>query len=467
MKAIVANLLFGGILGCLGWAETTLANPQSNHLSPDISLISSVSDAVNLATEPAADLPIQRVADSIFTKSEVALSESYRFYGGVSMTLHALKNLRDSPSLTNKYYSSLGKQAYVHHAEEFDLVLGFQKAFWSSNNQGKYWGITTVEQWGGNHHQQLNLPQLNYIDSAPILAAGNSALTFTSGGNSNLAEPLTLAQDQEYSPDFDNFRGGVAYHYGLDSELTMGVGFIYEDNFAGFTQLVYDSKILPLQTTFSLIAKDAAIGLHSHVLFKPAENFIVNYHYDEQSKQKFDLNWRIASELTLIAEGSTKTDSYSSGFKLEVENKLISLSASAALDNHSHWQWKFNSRIGPFKLTYKSNQRKSSSELKTNLFQADNWGLKCAALVKYQSKIVKEEPQEFVFWGARLDSTKKIRPNQNLWSLELGWGSGITGQGLKVVGSVALKSNLTLKLDYQEVSPVSDESKIKLQLSSR
>lgn len=448
MKAIVANTLFGGIFGCLSWTNSTLANPQSVHqASLDIASISSIALEAGYQTILPEVSPILSLVDQI-------------------ITIYPLTHFSESSSLT-KYYSSSGKQAYIYNAEQTDLVLGFQQAFWSGANASKYWGVTTVKQWGETNYRQLKLPQLNYIDSAPVLAAGSSALTFSGGGNKNLAQPNTLKQDQEYSPDFENFRGGVAYHHGVERDLTIGVGLIYEDDFSGFTQLTYDSHILPLQTTFSLIAKEASVYLNSHVLFKPASNLEVNYYYVEEAEQKFDLSWGIASELTLIAAGNTKNDSYSTGLKLEVQNNLFSLSASASLDNQRNWQWKFNSQIGRLKLTYNQNQQKSSSQLNANLFEADTLGLQCAAFVKYQSRIKKEEQQEFVAWGVQLNSATKIRPNQNLWSLELGFGSGVEGKGMNVSGSLALKPNLTLKLDYEEISAVSDETKIKLQLNSQ
>ncbi|MEM8672679.1 MAG: hypothetical protein AAGF83_02225 [Cyanobacteria bacterium P01_G01_bin.67] len=449
MKAIVANVLFGGIFGCLGWTNPAQANPQSvNQAALDLSQTSTIS-AKLLAQEILLDIPpIFGVVDRIFT-------------------INPIDSFQEPLSSASKYYLSWSQQPYVHDSEQIDLVLGFQKTFWSSTNQGKYWGVTTVEQWGNSSYKKFSLPQLNYIDSAPVLAVGSSALTFSGGGNNNLAQPVTLDQDRESSPDFENFRGGVAYHHGIASQLTMGVGFIYEDYLGSFTQVTYDSDLLPIKTTFSLIAQEAAINLHSHVLFQPASNFAVNYYHGSESQQKFDLNWNVASNLTLVANGNIKTDSYSTGIKIAVQSDFLSLSATAALDNQNNLQWQLNSQIGRFKFTYNSNQQKSSSELKANLFEAENLGFKCSAVVRYQTRLVKEEQNEYITWGAELNSATKIRPNNNLWSLQLSYGSGFHGQGWNVSGSIALQPNLTLKLDYQEISATSDETKIKLQLSSQ
>ncbi|MEM8721792.1 MAG: hypothetical protein AAGE84_21250 [Cyanobacteria bacterium P01_G01_bin.39] len=497
MKAIVANVLFGSIFGCLGCVNSAQANPKSvnqtsmksfsdygvynpstvnrqtayyqsrtNYQSANFGLIH-IADYPHLRLQPLNISQIPNINISARLVAQPFLPKIPQIFGVIDhiFTINSLDSFHKSSSAVNEYYSSGGQKPYVHNAEQINLALGFQKTFWSSTNQNKYWGVTAVEQWGKSDHQTLNLPQINYVDSALVLAKGNSALTFSGGGNRNLAKSTTLDQDLEYSPDFEDFRGGVTYHHGIASELTMGVGFIYEDYFAGFTQLTYDSNILPIKTTFSVIAKETVVDLYSHVLFQPTSNFVVNY-YGEEEQQKFDLNWSFGSELTLIANGNTKTDSYSTGIKIAVQNDFLSLSASAALDQQSNWQWNLNSQIGGFQFTYNSNPKKTSSELSTSLFNAENTGLKCSAFVKYQIQTSKEEQKDFITWGAKLNSSSKIRPNNNLWSLELGYGSGFHGKGLNISGSLSLKPNLTLKLDYQEVSAVSDESKIKLQLSS-
>lgn len=448
MKAIVANVLFGGTLGCLGWTSSAMANTKNvNQPSLDVSETSIVSA-------------------QIF--SEEALPEIPQSFGLVDRILninqldsfHSVVNQEQQDSLPS------GKQPYIYDAEQVDLVLGFQNTFWSSGNQHQYWGLTTIQQWGESNPQELSLPdlpELNYTDSSPVLATGSSALTFSGGGNKNLVTESVLNQDDP-SQEFEEFRGGITYHRGVGSEVTLGVGFIYEDNVAGFTQLTYNSSILPLKTTFSLLVKESTVDLRSHLRFQPASNLVINY-YNESETHKFDLNWGATSNLSFIAKGNIYTESYSTGVQIAVKNNFLSLSASAALDNNNNLQWKLNSQIGNFKLAYDSNQEKNSSELSTNLLDSKDLGFQCSAFIKYQS-ILKKEQEEFVVWGGKLHSTGKISPNQPFWTLDLGYGSGVHGSGLIVNSTVNLNPNLSLKLDYQEISAGSDDTKIKLQLSS-
>ena len=446
MKAIVANVLFGGTLGCLGWTNSALANPK-------------------IVNQPALGISqTSIISASIF--SPEALLESSLSLNLVNriLTINELDSFHSSLSSTNKDYFPSGKKPFVHDSEQIDLVLGFQNTFWPSASKQKYWGLTTVEHWGENSTSELSLPQLNYTDSSPVLAVGSSTLTFSGGGTKDLGKQAILDQGDR-SQEFEEFRGGISYHRGVASQVTLGVGFIYEDNVAGFSQLTYDSDVLPIKTTFSLLYKESTVDLHSHVRFQPASNFAVNY-YNDQKNQKFDLNWGMSSSLSLIAKGNTQTESYSTGINIAVKNNFLALSASAALDNNHNLQWKLNSQIGNFKLAYDSNTQQSSSELSTSLIDSSNWGFKCSAYIKYQTKMVKKEQQDFVVWGGTLNSTEKITANKHYWTIDLGYGSGIHGKGLIVNSSVALNPNLSFKLDYQEISATSDETKIKLQLSS-
>jgi|GEM_PF-2537713 len=489
MKAIVANVLFGGIFGCFSCANSTQANPVNLKPSSNKTVVSanifpkSRVPLIPLAINPIGNAltfnSLQKYSPSPNTEYHQWLKESAATnfippqsrYFPVRASVEADCSLAfcdnietgDRPQTQLDRLFVSGKQPYVHKSSTADLALGFQNTFWSSGNQHKYWGITTVEQWGDR--QQLNPSQLNYTDSAPILNNGSSLLTFSGGGNHNLATATVLDRNTNSDREFKDFRGGVTYHRGITQDLTMGVGFVYEDLFAGFTQLTYDSSILPITTTLSLIAKESATDLRSHVRFEPSKSFVANYYHDGE-QQKFDANLRIYPGLTLVARGNTKQRNYSTGIKVAVQNNLFSLTASAALDRERNLQWKLNSQIGRFKFVHSSEKAKTNTELSNQLVDLTGFGFQCSAFVKYQTRQVKQGEQEFVVWGGKLSSQAKVSPNLHQWNFDLGYGIGSEGRGWIANTSVALKPSLLLKLNYQEISTVSDETKVKLELSS-
>jgi hypothetical protein len=88
------------------------------------------------------------------------------------------------------------------------------------------------------------------------------------------------------------------------------------------------------------------------------------------------------------------------------------------------------------------------------------------AFVRYQTFAGKKEQQEFMVWGASIHSQTQVGQNQHQWNFDLGYGNSSRGNGWVANASVALQPDLFLRLGYQEISPLSDETKIKLQLSS-
>ena len=443
MKAIVANVLGGAILGCLGWASGTVAVPTTEPLPRSLSNSNPVFSTDlkhSWATEPQ-----QLKFDRVF-KIE--------------------RQTKSKPAIGRDRHAPFGKLPYIHQTKEIDLVLGFQNTFWSGTSDRQYWGITAVERWGKSE-KESKLSELNYTESTPTLAIGSSSLTFSGGGDRNLTPKSTLARDKYRSSEFEEFRGGITYHHGIADRMVVGVGFVYENSLAGFTQLTYDSDILPVTTTVSLLAQDSTLNLHSHVKFQPAPNFAIDYYHDEE-KQKFDLNWEVAPNLTLVGEGNSKSESYSAGIKVAMRDDYLSLTTTAELDNQSNLQWKINSQIGGLQLVYSSTQRKRSLELDAKMFDLPELGWQCFNFVEYQSKFKKarDEFENFIVWGGKLQSARKTDRNQHFWSWDLGYGSGVHGRGVLINGSVALKSNLFLKLKYQTISATSDDTKVKLELSS-
>ena len=466
MKAIVANLLFGSIFGCLGCPSIVLAKPiaaENRPQKPTPAIISA--KLLSYAQLPVVPQIINFV-DRILTVNKednisFAVDQNLQIRLRNNQRSKIISNFSSKIDLQNNQDISLDKLPYTSYKDDrANLALGFQNTFWSGGNNHKYWGLTTVEQWGGNPNQKLNIAKLNYLDAAPKLSSGSSTLTVSGGGEQN------LAKEADISREFGKFRGGVTYHHGIANQVTVGVGFVYEDLLVGFTQLTYESDLLPVKTTVSLLAKESGIDLHSHVRLQPSKNLVLNY-YNDDKKHKFDANWGIVPGLTLVAKSNSKDKSFSTGIKVAVHNDFLSLSANAVVDNNNNLYWNLNSQIGRLKIAYGNNQQKSTAELNFRLLDSDVYGFQCSTFLKYEAHLVNQNQEQFTTLGGSLHSGKIVNQNNHLWTFELGYGQGSHGKGIIASSSVALKPNLFLNLTYHEISPTSDDTKVKLLLSSK
>ncbi len=465
MKAIVANLLFGSIFGCLGCPSIVLANPKAAENRPQKPTPAIIS-AKLLSYDQLPVVPrLINFVDRILTVNKgdnigFAVDQNLKISLSDDQRSKIISNFSSKIDLQNNQDISLDKLSYTYKEDQANLALGFQNTFWSGGNNHKYWGLTTIEQWGGNPNQKLNIAKLNYLDAAPKLPSGSSALTVSGGGNQNFAKKADISRE------FGKFRGGVTYHHGIADQVTVGVGFVYEDLLVGFTQLTYESNLLPVKTTVSLLAKESGIDLHSHVRLQPGKNLVLNYYSDEK-KHRFDANWGVVPGLTLMAKSNSKDRSFSTGLKVAVHNDFLSLSANAVVDNKNNLHWNLSSQIGRLKIAYGNNQQKSIAELNLRLLDSDVYGFQCSTFFKYEAHLVNQNQEQFTILGGSLHSGKIVSQNKRLWTFELGYGQGSHGKGIIASSSIALKPNLFLNLTYQEISPISDDTKVKLVLSSK
>ena len=371
---------------------------------------------------------------------------------------------------------SLRKKPYLYRQDQQDVILGLHNNFWSKENNQKYYGVTTIEQWGNNSTQKLSLKKLNYLDSAPMLPQGTSALTISGGGKKNLIQQNDLLEE------FTDFRGGVAFHQGLAEDVTFGAGFVYEDLLlSGFSQFTYQPDNLPLKTTVSLIDSKQGLSLYSHLQLKPVKTVIIDF-YGDEAQQEFALNWKISPGLKLIATGDSQQKNLRPGGEFAVKNNFLSLLGKAEVSKNNEIQWQVTSQIDRLRLTYKASAVKTNSKFDYVLGNFNNKDWQSSLFLKNQTSFANNSTENLAIWGWHFQtnsrfpwfiahpqsrSNSKLDPKNYLWKFDLGYGLGSQGKGAIISTATSVKSGLYLKLSYESISLTSDEAKIQLKLTSK
>ncbi|MDJ0650507.1 MAG: hypothetical protein QNJ60_17570 [Xenococcaceae cyanobacterium MO_188.B19] len=464
MKAIVANLLLGSMFYTLSANFSVSADSSIKVNKPGTKVLSAKSFRYDNSQSliPNLDLVPPDIIFSLAVTDKDYLKHILKFDNWY------LNQDTNDLNLVSDQFLPKGKKFKIHHDARGDLILGFHKTFWDSDNKQKYWGLTTVEQWGdgeeGDILENPNIPglklnQLNYKESAPLLAKGTKTLTLSGGGKSN------LLLENDPLGEFENFRGGVVYHHGIEDDLTLGLGFFYEDFLSGFSQLTYQPNDFPLRTTISLITSEEGIDFDSHLQLKPSEDFVLNL-YGNSETQKFDLNWGIASGITLTADGDSEKETLKAGAKIAFNNDFVSFLAKAELDNNNDLQWEISSKLGRLQLIHMTNALKSNSEIRYDLGDYSG-NFEYAIFFKHQTQEIKKNQEQLAIWGWNFNSGKKVGNKGYTWEFEVGYGVGSQGEGAIMSATTAINSGLFLKLSYEDISLKSDETKIKLELTSK
>ena len=460
MKAIVTNIILGSLASAVSMGVPVRAEVTTDSDLPP--------------TTPAI-LSATLQYDGIFVLPPTPILGSEQLIYSISLEdKEYVKNLiqhnywqldkrlyHSGIDLINQEVISLKKNPYLHGLAQEDLILGKHSTFWQSENQQKYWGLTTVKTWGnGEPDSSISLKKLNYMDAAPILAPDSSALTISGGSQKNLVRDNDLLVNE-----LEDFRGGVAFHQSLAQEVTVGMGFVYEDFLLGFSQLTYQPENFPLRTTVSLIQGKDGLEVYSHLKLQPSEEVVFNLYSDEK-EQKFDFNWGLVSGLTLTADGNSENESLRAGAKLDLKNDLLSFRAEAQLDNNNKLQWKVDSQLGNLQLKYATDALKNDTEVKYNFNSSQNSGFQCSLFFKNQTRQRRKDEETLAVWGWNIHSADEIAKDRYHWEINLGYGLGAEGEGAIASFGAAISPSLSLKLSYEEVSLTSDDTIFKLQLDS-
>ena len=459
MKAILADLLLGSVVSCLiayapARADTTIQKSKSSEKPVFLS-----AKVLQNNLLPISPLDFNFAAKNLDSFLAIENPDYINNLIAPGKWLWNDNSLTSPLGIVKQNNLSLGKRPLSHQNDNTNIILGFHPTFWPSST-GKYWGLTTVEQWGYKDTNSRATLKLGKKNLYPLLPAGLSTLTVSGGGGKNLVQKDNLLGE------FKDFRGGVALHRGLSGSLTLGMGFVYEQDLRAFSQLSFQPQYIPLKTTFSLISRDEGLELHSHLRFQPAKNFVFNFH-SLDSEQKFDLNWGIISGLNLLAKGNSERKSLNAGLRLALKSSHFAFAASAGLDNRRNWHWDLKSQLGDLKLKHKHRPLKTNSELSYAFFSSQHLGLQCSLFLNYQTRQLKRGDEYLSIWGGQINSGQKLDNHKYRWTFNLGYGSGSQGKGIVASTSFVMIEDVIFKISYEEISVTSNEPKLKLEIGSK
>lgn len=467
MKAIVANLILGSVAYIASSNLPVLADVSSqNQNAPQTPAILSTKSleyqgvfVLPSAYTFEADSFVYSISleDKEYIKNVIQQDDWEPNQNIFNSTIDLTSK---SAILTDRLGVSLRREPYLNLNDQEDLIFGKHHTFWQSETKQKYWGLTTVKTWGESNTKDLSLEQLDYIDSAPILAPGASTLTISGGSKQNLVKHQNTLLGK-----VSEFQGGVAFHQSLAEEVTVGLGFVYEDFLLGFSQFTYQPDNFPLRTSVSVLQGKEGIELHSHLKLQPSEEIVLNLYADEKD-QKFDFNWGLVSGLTLIADGNSEHESLRAGAELTFNNEFFSFLAKAQLDSNNELQWRVNSKLGNFRLKYTTDNSKTNTEIKYNFNSVQESGFQFAVFFENKTRQRRKKEENLAVWGWNIHSPEKLGRNRYRWEIDLGYGFGSEGKGAIASFGAAINPSLSMKLSYEEVSLTSDETKVKLELSS-
>ncbi len=262
--------------------------------------------------------------------------------------------------------------------------------------------------------------------------------------------------------NFSEFRGGIARRLGVSETLTLGFGGVYDESLKGLAELFYRPKNIPLQIAVSALAGDG-VDVISDIRYQPSNDLIASFTSDRLSN-RFNVNWRVSSGLSLFANTSNRNAS-AGGLQFNFSGKNFYTFARASLDTESNLRWNLLQRLGKLGLNLQGNEIGTSSELAYNFSNARYSNTGSSLLLNYDTRS-NNGSDDLLTLGWRYRSPQRAFDGNYLWQAELGYGMGSQGNGVVATLGTTVLPGIMLQGRYQGVSLTRNDSSFSINLVS-
>ncbi len=277
--------------------------------------------------------------------------------------------------------------------------------------------------------------------------------------------------------DFNQFKGGIGYYYGLSEDITLGTGIIQDGNLLPSASLIYQPNGIPLGLSFTSLlgtTNDQGWSYSAGLSYFPNPDISLNINStninQDRFVQSFQFTWRMSPYLSLRLGGSDQDKVLLAGFNFfqQIDQLYIATGLSYDTQNNVLWQGTFG--LDKWKLTsfggglnnVNNNRFYSNTELTYNFNQW--YGTGHAIFLNYNTDDNDNNINNFVSLGWRYQSQEITYDYRPLWLFDLGYGIGSGGGG--VVASIGTNAipGATIRANYRQASIASNRDSFSLQI---
>jgi len=303
---------------------------------------------------------------------------------------------------------------------------------------------------------QPEVREANFSTVPGQIPAGASAWVVSGGWRREFSGSSSLLGN------FADFRGGISGRWGLSSNLTVGVGGVYDQSFQGLAEVFYAPTNFPLQVAVSALGGDE-LDVIADVRYDPSPEFNVAFTRDLLTS-RFNLNWNMFRGLSLFANASS-SDATSGGLQISLSSKNAFTFARASLDTKNRFRWNLLQRLGPVELTQRGNEIGTSSELTYKFSPQKSFNSGNSLLLNYATRS-QNRSDNLLTLSWRYRSPTRSNDGNYLWETQLGYGIGSRGNGIIASLGTTIFPGMMLRGRYQGVSLTSEQATFSIDLVS-
>ncbi|HEC83962.1 MAG: carboxypeptidase regulatory-like domain-containing protein [Candidatus Parabeggiatoa sp. nov. 1] len=304
------------------------------------------------------------------------------------------------------------------------------------------------------------------------LEVGASAWIFSGGVNRQFSTGASLgATGDQYSGQFwgeaEEFRGGFSYRRGVFDSLTLGGGLVHEDSLKKpMAEMYYQPAKLPFGLSFSaLMEENNKIRHNANASLRLFNKLNLNFSSDPLS-ERFYLNWNLLPGFSLRARSDSRTHLKSGGFTYSKSINKFFASLSAEMDTEEQMRGYFTGYWDKWHLNYQKDDMNDAAKLSYNLSGNPRSDLGHSLVLTHKSSKIGNRTNELKGIAWHYESPAKARDGRNLWRVDLGYANGTHGNGFIGTLTTTIIPGVDIRLRYQDISIVSNETSFLLEFST-
>lgn len=303
------------------------------------------------------------------------------------------------------------------------------------------------------------------------LPIGASAIVTSAGIGRNYL-------DQGFLGNFNEFKGGLGYFYGVSEELTLGTGIIQDGGILPSISLIYQPNNTPLGINITSLFgtnNSQSWAYSTGINYYPNSDINLNISStninQENFVQSFQINWRTSPNFSLRLGGNDRDNILIAGFNFFQRFDQLYLATGVNYDTQNNLLWQGTLGLEKWKLTTfgsglnrsnQNNQFYTNSELTYNF---DQWnGTGHALFLNYNTDNNGNSSNNFLSTGWRYQSETVTYDYRPLWLFDLGYGIGSNGDGIITSLGTNILPGVTIRATYRQASISSNRDNFLIQI---
>lgn len=296
------------------------------------------------------------------------------------------------------------------------------------------------------------------------LSAGTSTVAASLGMKRNFSGDSFLGK-------FANLGGGVSYRRGVREQLTVGTGLVVDNSLFALGEFFYQPNNVPLQLGISTLINPELKDFNytAYFNYQPTDKFNLNFN-GNSSNHNLRLNWRASPSLSLRA-GNDNRDNITLGLTFRHNNWLgegknkqqFSLLTSMDYGDRQGLNQRIDTRFNTLQFSHQGDRDATFSRLSYHLSNNAAHSRGQSIFLGYDTRN-SSHSNNVINLGWHYRSEQNSTDGGNLWDLELGYG--FNNQGSAPIAALTTRAiaGTTLRLSYQGISPVNDNSRLRIDI---